>query len=262
MAPSGSAHSRKKVPSSLRLRSIEGRPFEAVRSRADSFSSEARAAQDKPGNGGDQDDQGEGNREEVEGPEGQHRKANENPVIDGALPDSQDRLDHDRYHHRLDPVQKTSYRRHIRVGHGKIREQPQHEDGGDHEERAGHDAAERPVQPPSDVGRNLLCFWAGEEHTEVERPQVLLLGDPPFPLHKLAVHDGDLSRRTPEVDKTKLHPEPERLPEANRLGLPGTVLHNGLSIHTISTTLVNNTARRRATTVTRAPKTFDMMCYR
>jgi hypothetical protein len=54
------------------------------------------------------------------------------------------------------------------------------------------------------------------------------------------VHDGDLSSRTPEVDETKLHPEPEGLPEADWLGLPGTVLlRNGLGIHGISITIVN-----------------------
>ena len=56
-----------------------------------------------------------------------------------------------------------------------------------------------PVQPPPDVGRHLLRFWAGKEHAEVERPQVLPLRDPPLPLHQLAVHDGDLSRRTPKL---------------------------------------------------------------
>src|SRR5215210_1939364 len=66
----------------------------------------------------------------------------------------------------------------------------------------------------------------------------------------------------PEVDETKLHPKPESLPEAHRLGLPGTVLRNGLSIHSSSTTLVNNTDRRRVTTVTRDVKPFGMMCYR
>jgi hypothetical protein len=54
------------------------------------------------------------------------------------------------------------------------------------------------------------------------------------------VHDGDLAGRPPEVDEPELDPEPEGLPEANRLGLTGTVLlRNGLGIHGISITLVN-----------------------
>jgi hypothetical protein len=53
------------------------------------------------------------------------------------------------------------------------------------------------------------------------------------------VHDGDLSGGTTEVYEPELHPEPESLPEAHRLGLAGTVLRNSLGIHGISTTLVN-----------------------
>jgi hypothetical protein len=71
------------------------------------------------------------------------------------------------------------------------------------------------------------------------------------------VHDGDLAGRTPEVDETELHPEPESLPEADRLGLAGTALiltHGGFGVHTISTVLVNNTTRRRVTTVTEEVK--------
>src|SRR5215218_4705992 len=33
------------------------------------------------------------------------------------------------------------------------------------------------------------------------------------------MHDGDLTRRPPEVDEPELHPEPEGFPEADRLGL-------------------------------------------
>jgi hypothetical protein len=52
------------------------------------------------------------------------------------------------------------------------------------------------------------------------------------------VHDGDLARRTPEVDETKLHPEPECFPEADRFGLS----LRPLSTHFISTYQVNNSA--------------------
>src|SRR5215211_6672296 len=120
------AHSRKKVPRSLRLRSIVGLPFEAVRSRADSSSSseepcppregipgETGAAQDKPGHGCGQDDQREGYGEEVERHEGNYSEANENAVVDGALANPQDRLYHNRYHHRLYPIEETGDRRHV-----------------------------------------------------------------------------------------------------------------------------------------------------
>ena len=74
---------------------------------------ETGAAQDKPGHGGDQDDQREGHREEVEGHEGQDREGHENPVADRALADPQDRLDHDRYHNRLYPIEQSPYRRYL-----------------------------------------------------------------------------------------------------------------------------------------------------
>src|SRR5215218_816945 len=141
------------------------------------------------------------------------------------------------------------------MGHGQVREQPQNEDGRDHEEGACHDAPQRPVQPPPDVGGHLLRLGTGQEHAEVERPQVLLLRNPTFLLHQLAVHDGDLASGPPEVDEPELYPEPERLPEPYRLGLPGrTVLRNGLGIHSISTALVNKTDRRRVTVVTQDVK--------
>jgi hypothetical protein len=54
------------------------------------------------------------------------------------------------------------------------------------------------------------------------------------------VHDGDLASRTPEVDETEFHPEPECLPEANRLDL--RPLFRPLSTHIISTYQVNNSA--------------------
>src|SRR5215212_4346216 len=115
------------------------------------------------------------------------------------------------------------------MGHGQVREQPQNEDGGDHEEGPCHDAPQRPVQPPPDVGRDLLRLRTGQEHAE--------------------------------VDETELHPEPESLPEADRLGLAGTILtHGGLGIHVISTTLVNNTNRGRVTMVTRRVKAYAPEC--
>ena len=202
---------------------------------------EARAAQDEPGHGGGQDDQGEGYGKEVEGDEGQHREADEHPVVDGALADPEDGLDNDGYNHRLYPVEQPRDRRHVRVGHGQVREQPQHEDRGDHEEGAGHDPTQRSVQPPPDVGRDLLGLRTRKEHAEVERPQVLALRDPPFPLDQLAVHDGDLARRPPEVDEPELHPEPESLPEADRLGFGSSSCYL-LVLQIISTFLVNNLA--------------------
>src|SRR5215213_10161249 len=140
------------------------------------ISGEAGAAQEEPGHGGYQDDQGEGYGEEVEGHEGHYREAYEHAVVDGALADPQHGFYHYGYHHRLYAIKKTRDRGHIGVGHGQIREQPQHEDGGYDEEGAGHYPTHRTVQPPPYVGRDLLRLGTGQQHAEVERPQILALG--------------------------------------------------------------------------------------
>ena len=99
-----------------------------------------------------------------------------------------------------------------------VREQEQDEDRRDDEEGARYDASQRSVKPPADVGGDLLGLRTGQEHAEVQRPQVLLLGYPALPLDQLPVHDGDLPGWAAEVDEPELHPEPERLPEADWLG--------------------------------------------
>src|SRR5215217_3341381 len=230
-----------------RARAVRGRPVDgrlllfflrrAVSPAREGVPGEARAAQQQPGHGGGQDDQREGDGEEVEGHESQNSESHENAVVDGALADPQHRLYHDGYHHRLYAIKKTRDRGHVGVGHGQVREQPQHEDGGYDEEGAGHYPNHRTVQPPPYVGRDLLRLGTGQHHAEVERPQILALGDPTFPIHQLAVHDGDLSRRPPEVDEPELYPEPERLPKPDRFCFPSCYL---LVLQVISTFLVKN----------------------
>jgi hypothetical protein len=177
-----------------------------------------RAAQEQPADGGSDHDQWEGNGEEVERDEGQDREGHQDKVVERSLADSQDRLDHDGYDHGLHPVEQTVDRWHVGVGYRQVREQEQDEDRRYYEEGAGHDATKRPVQPPANVGGDLLRLGTGQEHAEVQRPEVLLLGDPALLLDKLPVHDRDLPGRTPEVDEPQLYPEPERLPEPHRLG--------------------------------------------
>jgi hypothetical protein len=80
--------------------------------------SEAHPAQEQPAEGGGEHHQWEGDRQKVEGDKRGDRKAYEQVVVEGALGDPQDRLDHYGYHDRLDPVEQSRDRRHVRVGHG------------------------------------------------------------------------------------------------------------------------------------------------
>ena len=186
------------------------------------------AAQEQPADGGGYHDQREGNREKVKCDEGQDREGEEDAVVERSLADTQDRLDHDGDDHRLHPVEQTRDRRYVGVGGREVGEQPQYEDRRYDEESASHDAAQSSVQPPADVGGDLLGLGAGQKHAEVQSPQVLVLGDPMFLLDQLPVHDRDLPGRSPEVDQPQLYPEPERFPESDRLD---PVLHSNLVGH-------------------------------
>ena len=58
--------------------------------------------------------------------------------------DTQQRFHHHGRHHRLDAVEGGGHGGDIDVGHGQIAEQQHDEDGRDHEQRAGGDAADDP----------------------------------------------------------------------------------------------------------------------
>lgn len=91
-----------------------------------------------------------------------------NSVFQGLFADTQHRLHHHGNHHRLDAVKSGRHRRDVDVGHGQVAEQQHHEDGGDYEQGAGGDTAPRAVQPPADVGGQLLSLGSGQQHAEVE----------------------------------------------------------------------------------------------
>jgi len=159
------------------------------------------AAQNEPTEAGGKHHEREGHGKEKQGDERRDREAYEQVVVEGASGDPQDRLDHDRYDDGLHPVEKTPDRRHVGVGDRQVGEQPQHEDRGDHEEGASNYATQGPVQPPADVGGDLLRLGSWQKHAEVERPQVLPLRDPTLLLDQFPMHDRDLPRRPPEVDE-------------------------------------------------------------
>ena len=80
------------------------------------------------------------------------------------------------------------------------------------------DSAPSPMQQPSDIGCELLRLRPGQQHAVVEGMQESSFTDPASAFHQLGVHDGDLPCRAAKTDEPQLQPEPERLPEADRLG--------------------------------------------
>ena len=76
---------------------------------------------------------------------------------------------------------------------------------------AGHDAAERAVHQPADIGRELLRLGPRQQHAVVERVQEPALRNPALLLDQDAVHDRDLAGRTAEAQARDAQPDPERL---------------------------------------------------
>src|ERR1051325_2667101 len=95
------------------------------------------------------------------------------------------------------------------------------------------------MQQPADIDGKLRRLRAGQEHAVVERVQETLFADPTPALDDFALHEGDLSRRAAERDKSQLDPEAQRLRERDaatwkiRRGLgasrhTGAIMHRGL----------------------------------
>ena len=62
------------------------------------------------------------------------------------------------------------------------------------------------MQQPADIGGELLCFGAREQHAVIEGMQITAFGDPMAPLHQFLVHDGDLASRPAETDESQPQP--------------------------------------------------------
>ncbi len=68
-----------------------------------------------------------------------------------------------------------------------------------HEQETADQAAERPVHPPADPGRELLRLGTGQQMAEIERAQEAALVDPLALVDQLAVHERDLPGRPAEA---------------------------------------------------------------
>ena len=101
---------------------------------------------------------------------------------------------------------------------------------GSDEQPAGHDAAERAVHQPADIGGELLRLGAGQQHAVVERMQEPLLGDPALLLDEDAVHHRDLAGRAAEAQRRNPHPRPERLAQGHAVRRSGSGLESAARV--------------------------------
>jgi len=126
--------------------------------------------------------------------------------------------DDDGGHRRLDAVEDAGHRRHVAEGQVDPGQARQHEHRGQHEQRAGDDAAPGAVHQPADVDGELGRLGPGQQHAVVEGVQEAPLGDPAAALHQLLVHHGDLTGRAAEADEAELQPVAEGFAERNGEG--------------------------------------------
>ena len=132
-------------------------------------------------------------------------------VLERALADADDRLQHDRENRGLEPEKQRRNRRHVAVAGIDVAERHDGDEAGEDEEDAGHDAAERAVHQPADIGRELLRLGPGQQHAIVERVQETALRNPALLLDQDAVHHRDLAGGTAEAQHRDAKPDPERL---------------------------------------------------
>ena len=157
-----------------------------------------------------ENNRGEGDREREDRDERGRGNHPERRAFQRARADPPRRVQHDRDDGGLDPVENARHRRHAAVRHIEPCERDQDDKRGQHEQRARHDPAPRSMHEPSDVGRELLRFGTGKHHAVVQCMQESPLGDPPFPVDEVAMHDRDLPCRPAAADESELQPVTER----------------------------------------------------
>ncbi len=172
------------------------------------------------------DDDGRERRVECEDrDERRSRDGPERRPFQRARPDPPRGVQHDRDDRRLDAVEDSGDRGNVAVGHVQPRQRDEHDERGQHEQRARDDAAPRPVHEPSDVGRELLRLGAGQDHAVVERVQEALLRDPALRIDEIVMHDRDLAGGSAETDEAELQPVAKRLGAGRRRGRRGRRAH-------------------------------------
>src|SRR5262245_38223487 len=128
-----------------------------------------------------------------------------------AFADANHGFDHDREHSRLEAEEQRHDDRDIAPGGVDVAQHHDGDDAGNDKKPAGDDAAKRAMHQPADIGRELLCLRARQQHAIVESMQEPLFRDPALLLDQNAMHDRDLPSGTAEAQRRDAKPGPERL---------------------------------------------------
>ena len=163
---------------------------------------------------GGHDDERKRRGKEEDRDKGRRRDGDVVGPAQGALRHAEKRFDDDHENGGLDAEKSGFHQRDFAViGVGDA--EREHDRGaGQNEQKAGRETADRAVEPPADIGRELHRFGAGKKHAKVERIQEALFRDPAPLIDDEAMHQRDLPRGTAEGQNADLAPERERLGEA------------------------------------------------
>jgi hypothetical protein len=172
---------------------------------------EPHRAGDEADAGRAEDDGGEGDVEEEDADKGDGRERDHHPVLERTLADADHGLDHDRQNGRLEAEEQRRDHGHVAPGGVHVAQRHDGDDAGNDEQHAGHDAAERAMHQPADIGRELLRLGARQQHAVVERVQEPFFRDPALLLDQDAVHDRDLAGGTAEAQAGDAKPGVEGL---------------------------------------------------
>src|SRR5262245_39156656 len=151
------------------------------------------------------------NTEEEDADESDRGQREHDVVLERALADSNQCLDHDGEDSRLEAEEQRDDDRDVAPAGIDVAQRHDGDDAGNDEEPAGDDAAERAMYQPADIGRELLRLRARQQHAIVERMQEPLVRDPALLLDQNAMHDCDLAGGTAEAQRRDPQPHPERL---------------------------------------------------
>ena len=164
-----------------------------------------------------QEDKNKGDVEKIDRDERQACQGPQRRTAQGFFANPQDGLGDDGDHRSGQAVKESGQPRQVSAGHEEPAQGEEDEHRWQDKQRARRHSPAPAMQPPAEVGGQLLGFRAGEQHAEIKGFEEVPVGDPPALLHQFAVHDGDLPGRPAEADAT----EPEPIAHAFAQGRAG-----------------------------------------